>query len=277
MVQPLRIVKRSNQLPRLYSKSDGASGHPPYSRTSSDSVSNTPVESFRHSRSSSIISLCTTPPPSFEAESPSLDGCPYEEVILRYQPGDSRPSSPLANYSVAPLRPSRSRQPQSYGPASHANSHSPTSHQTRSFSNVPQRVPQRQSNQYRPHPATFDPLVAYSRSLPGSEGMPTKVDAAAFYNPAVSAHLPSRSLQSPVATSDRENGVYPQDFPTMAQPQTYNPLYNYPGNHRSRLPSAPELIHSTVSQPLYYSQQAFPQNHPDTRWHNYQQPLQPSR
>jgi hypothetical protein len=123
---------------------------------------------------------------------------------------------------------------------------------------------------------------------PASEDMPTKVDAAAFYNSAVSAHLQTRlphlqqrSLQRPVATFNRENSVYPQDFPTMAQSQTYNSLYDdasYPGNHRPRLPSAhPELNHSTVSQPLYYSEQTLPPDHLDTRWYNYQQPLQPSR
>ncbi|OCH94092.1 hypothetical protein OBBRIDRAFT_196536 [Obba rivulosa] len=156
----------------------------------------------------------STPPPEFTPVGPSLDGPPYEGIVLTYRPGDdSAPPSPLQSPTMLP---------QSFDTGS---SRSPfQSHLARDLPMPPHSIYGAPTSSFTPHnhqslpprrspmsqnkrPATtyasgagaaapllrFNPQSAYGKKpmvpTPDEQRAPPRVDPAAFYNSAISATL----------------------------------------------------------------------------------------
>ena len=184
-VRPLRIVKKSQTAAydkaveaRLY-RSNPMPGGPASSCDEGASLS----------RSFSVLSVGRrTPPPMFEPVGPSLDGPDYDQVVMSYVPGNSRPSSPMSVLSSdsyrAPItppppmidsRPNRNMPPPPPPPIQHQRQPAP-----RPTPAQGQR-PQYQRSGRR---IGFDPMSAYkskSTFTPGLEPTPERIDPSSFY------------------------------------------------------------------------------------------------
>lgn len=208
-VRPLKIVKKSQTA--AYKKAAEAHSY------QSGGLSNGPASSnggASLSRSFSVLdSGRRTPPPVFEAVGPNYDGPEYEQVVMSYVPGSSRPSSPESVLSTEPYRPPalppqpqvansrpntnmgippQQQSPTQYqpGPRPTQTQYQPaprptqTQHQPaqRPIQTQPQR-PQYQQQQSRRR-VGFDPMSAYRSKptfTPGLEPTPEKIDPSLFY------------------------------------------------------------------------------------------------
>lgn len=146
-----------------------------------------------------------TPPPSFEAVGPSLDGPPYEDdhppqtgppIVMSYSAGDSRPASPLQSPVSQPTSfgfPPPPTDLRSYTPQP-SYQHAPPAPRPVSAQPPPaSRIPVQPPSQQRSNAeftllgprVPFNPQVAYNKksrySLPEDDPLPQKVDAASFY------------------------------------------------------------------------------------------------
>lgn len=218
-VQPLRIVKKNNssppskqkERPNWYAEAQLDQHEPSQASTQQSQVSLSRQPTYLHRE--------PTPPPMFTAIG---DQPPYEPppIVMTYQPGDSRPASPLESPPQAylpyppsstsfnePSSPTESvrrlpRPPpvQSAPAVPTVNSLAPppppmrTQHQSMLPPSRPSpRASPRPTTSYQPRPppmssfgprVAFDPRVAYAnldRKSGEEPPVPTKVDASAFY------------------------------------------------------------------------------------------------
>ena len=212
-VAPLRIVKKSAQSPPPTRKEkerpswyeEAQLDQVPQSSSAQPAVPQSTRASLPSPPRRTSYDREPTPPPSFEAVGPSLDGPPYEDahpiqpgptIIMTYSAGDSRPASPLQSpvaqapsfgFPAAPNTRSYTPQPthQHVPPAPR-----PVSTQPPPVPRVPVQPPvqQRASTEFSllgPR-VPFNPQVAYNKKpsrygLPEEEPLPQKVDAASFY------------------------------------------------------------------------------------------------
>lgn len=222
-VRPLRIAKkntatrREKERPSWYTEAQLGEQRRPTLHVSSGAVAAPatrimspppPISAYPEERNS-------TPPPMFTAVDNSLDGPPYEGVVMSYIPGDSRPASPLhspppiaapmpfsAAHSASPPLGRRSlpQPPQAnarpYTPSISPSARMQQQHQSlpAPARQLPQRASPRPSTTYSLKPPsfaprlTFDPRVAYGseksslfNNTPVEEPPPAKIDAAALY------------------------------------------------------------------------------------------------
>ncbi|PSR73389.1 hypothetical protein PHLCEN_2v10681 [Hermanssonia centrifuga] len=198
-VQPLRIVKKlsvkEKERPSWYAEAQLAGDHP----TSQDAsvITNHPRSSLR--RADTYIERQQTPPPMFTDIGPSLDGPPYEGLVLTYVPGDSNPPSPLQSPRPTsifgdalppppPLSPPASsthRRSLPQPPIGQINSPPVSGGQVHRISPKPPTISP--SINYPAPRVTFNPQVAYSNlkssNRSGEEShLPQRIDAASFYN-----------------------------------------------------------------------------------------------
>lgn len=230
-VRPLRIVKKSQTA--AYKKAVEARSY------QADGVSGGSVEGASLNRSFSVLSVGRrTPPPMFETLGPSLDGPDYEEVVMTYAPGNSRPTSPASVLSHDSYRPpALPPQPPTVNSRPNPNMgirHQPPPPPTQ-YQPAPRPTPSHvQRPQYPPSKRRigFDPMSAYrtkSVFAPGLESTPEKVDPSAFYNSAVSAHLSTVPQRSAITPTYRPNGVYQQQELQHPRPHHAMTFDNFPG------------------------------------------------
>ncbi|KAF9782731.1 hypothetical protein BJ322DRAFT_1072251 [Thelephora terrestris] len=217
-VRPLRIVKKSQTA--AYQKAVEASSY------QSDNFAGGPAASSDGgaslSRSFSVLSVGRrTPPPMFEAVGPSYDGPQYDEVVMSYVPGNSRPSSPMSVLSAESYQPpALPPQPQMVNsrPNTNMGMRPPPPPLPTQYRGGPRPAPApAQRPQYRQpgRRVGFDPMSAYkskSAFTPGLDSTPERVDPSAFYNSAVSAHLSTVPQRSAITPAYRPNGVYQQEL-----------------------------------------------------------------
>ena len=180
-VRPLRIVKKSQSA--AYKKAVEASSY--QSNTLPGGPAPSSDEGASLARNFSVLSMGRrTPPPMFQTIGPSLDGPDYDEVIMSYVPGDSRPSSPVSVLSTDSYRPPDPPPPQLA--ESRPNRAAPPprppfiQHQPAPRT-VPQQRPQHQPPRRR---VGFDPMSAYkskSAFTPGLDPTPERIDPSSFY------------------------------------------------------------------------------------------------
>ncbi|OBZ70445.1 Serine/threonine-protein kinase CBK1 [Grifola frondosa] len=235
-----------------------------------------PVQAAHSEQSNSIRNLYdeldreATPPPVFTAVGPSLDGPPYEGFVLTYNPGDPRPPSSLSNNSSSdiPTAPSlaantsnlpsipRSQRalptpPQStsrLSASSYPSGHSVSSHQPGPApSSLVNCIDHRPAALYKhggsgtgPPRVSFNPQMAYGTTSlpfqPAQEPEPQIVDAAAFYNHAVSAHFPSNLPTRMRQPTQPDNMNEFTQQPSVHQQQIYGMTCAQPGWDQHRLP-----------------------------------------
>ncbi|KAI0320818.1 hypothetical protein OF83DRAFT_1102910 [Amylostereum chailletii] len=143
-----------------------------------------------------------SPPPPFTPTAPSADRSPFGQVAYPPHNGpDSRPSSPLASPPLPTSRHTHNFSPQA--PQSFHTSPRPPHHTFPSIAypsgpsaiarSSPPTAPRNVSSAMTSR-MSFDPSVAYAKPH-ASQGSPTSVSggASAFYNAAVTPHLPARS------------------------------------------------------------------------------------
>ncbi|KAI0375651.1 hypothetical protein BV20DRAFT_932347 [Pilatotrama ljubarskyi] len=226
-----------------------------------------------------------TPPPEFTPVGPSLDGPPYEMLVMAYDgpeldPPDSLPEPPSFD-SLPDLHAPASLQPTSRPaedarvrpshahtlpveptvpaivptrpPAHHAESMPPCAGQTTtSAAHVAGHEPSRGKLPATPRLA-FDPRTAYSKQLPAipqdDQSHPQAFDASAFYSHAVASHfstnIPARMRQP--GQSDRSS-VYGQEW-SIPMPSV------------ARYRGPPDKVAPMVASPkptYAYGQAAFP-------------------
>lgn len=191
-VRPLRIVKKSQTA--AYNKAVEARSY------QSDDGSGGSAEGASLNRSFSVLSVGRrTPPPMFETLGPSLDGPDYEEVVMTYAPGDSRPTSPVSVLSDDSYRPP-ALPPQPQRVTSRPNTNMairqpPLPPPPVQYQPAPRPAPSHVQRPQYPPPKRrmgFDPMSAYkSKSIfaPGLESTPEKVDPSAFYKYVLFHHL----------------------------------------------------------------------------------------
>ena len=223
-VRPLRIVKRSQAAAYKKAVEAGSSNDPPSGPPSSTDGG------ASLSRSFSVLSVGRrTPPPMFETVGPNYDGPEYEEVVMSYVPGNSRPSSPVSVLSTDSYRPPLPPPPQSAGSRPDAVIHPPPPPPVQY--QPPQRPITTQAQRPRPqYPQTrrrvgFDPMSAYKTKpvfTPGLEPTPERVDPASFYKWVESIH--------PVYST--HCSLIPLQFRRLSPPLNRSPAVN---NH-SNLP-----------------------------------------
>lgn len=214
-VQPLRILKKA---PRAHA--DGAKGKERPSWLAEAQLEPHPAPAPAHAgaalgRSDTMRSeRMVTPPPMFTDVGPSLEGPPYEGVVLAYAPPDSPPASPL--HSPPPTEHALAFAP---APVPSPPPHAPVQrHGRRSLPQPPPAPPRelsplnvaavRPAHQSLPQPVAatraaatyakqsfitprvaFDPRVAYGNpgarssyfDMAQQEPPPTKVEASALY------------------------------------------------------------------------------------------------
>ena len=203
-VRPLRIVKKSQIA--AYKKAVEAKAY--HSNTLPGGPPSSSDEGASLARSFSVLSAGQrTPPPMFESVGPSLDGPDYEQVVMSYVPGNSRPSSPMSLLStdsyrppvpppppIADSRPNRVRPPPPLPPIQRQPAQKPTPTQA-------------QRSQYQQQPRRrvgFDPMSAYKSKpafTPDLEPTPEKVDPSSFYKCVSSVHLPLLHLPHHILTN----------------------------------------------------------------------------
>ena len=163
-VRPLRIVKKNQAAAYKKAVEASSSNNPPSGPPSSTDGR------ASLSRDFSVLSVGRrTPPPMFEPVGPNLDGPAYDEVVMSYVPGDSRPSSPV---STTP-RPNTVVPPPPPPPIQRQPPQRPISTQVQR----PQYPPPRRR-------VGFDPMSAYKSKpafTPGLEPTPERVDPSSFY------------------------------------------------------------------------------------------------
>ncbi|KAJ3555833.1 hypothetical protein NM688_g2359 [Phlebia brevispora] len=263
-IQPLRIVKKNSvkekERPSWYTEAQLDREPTPPAAAESSSSSHLIASGQSSPRTSRTPEREPTPPPEFTELGPDLDGPPYEpyeaqgppEVTLSYTPGDSNPPSPLASPTIPP----------SHDPFFHSAPISQTSF-NRSFTQLPAQheyprtlpaVPDTRqqsvmnsnqpSTQVRPSVSmsnirprygnprvAFDPQLAYRSEHTGNRAhedtmSSQKIDAAAFYNSAVSAVYTTgrgSTMRTPVP-----NNSYGHMRHSTAQPQLHAPQPRIP-------------------------------------------------
>ncbi|KAI0306984.1 hypothetical protein B0F90DRAFT_1684050 [Multifurca ochricompacta] len=188
-----------------------------------------------------------TPPPPFTATGPSLDGPPFEEVVLSYHVQDSQAASLLEPPHPPPPQPrslpvSRTTQPVALV---HPPSQRFSDPQAQASSNpYPSRriIPVQSDASPRPNPVStitrveFDPQMAYSPY--GGIGHHTSIQGgpSAFYNHAVASQLTT----NPTITSSTQPG-HPDN---VSSP--YSSVYS-PTTYRTQL-ATPSVSHSTPEE-----------------------------
>lgn len=204
-IRPLKIVKKSQTA--AYKKAAEARSYQP--NDLSDGPTSASDGGASLDRSFSVLSVGRrTPPPMFEPVGPSYDGPQYEEVVMNYVPGNSRPSSPVSvlstSYGPTVLAPALPPQPQTANPRPNTNMGIPPPPQQPPAKHQPGPRPmqsQPQRPQYQPprRRVGFDPMSAYrSKSVftSGLEPTPEKIDPSAFYK---CVHLTPATSKSSVA------------------------------------------------------------------------------
>ena len=183
-VRPLRIVKKSQAT--AYNKAVEArsyqSNNLPPVPTSSSNQGASLFRSF-----SVLDESRRTPPPMFEPVGPNYDGPEYEETVMSYVPGDSRPSSPVSVLST------ESYQPAAYTPQPQRAdirpivAPPPPQPPRPQYQPAPKPMqPQPQRPQYPRRRVGFDPMSAYRTKPAFTPGIDPayqnqKVDPSAFY------------------------------------------------------------------------------------------------
>lgn len=197
-VQPLRIHKKSDSLPKSNERSNwydelnlgDASDLSQGASSSSAPRHQVPSEDEEEDH--------TLAPPPFEPVGPNLDGPPFEEVVLSYSGIASSPPSPLTSpqptHSLLPTH----QQPQYRSPRSSPHPERPVSpwspqpQQPNSHYSMPYYMGSRPAISYIPSKPVvqprmgFDPAVAYTRPTGGFVTSPRpaevrNIDATAFY------------------------------------------------------------------------------------------------
>jgi len=179
-VRPLRIVKKSQTT--AYQKAVEARSY------QSNTLPNGPVPSFDEgaslARSFSVLSVGrSTPPPMFEHVGPSYDGPDYDEVVMSYVPGNSRPSSPMSVLSTDSYRPPIPPPP-SMADSRPNMAVPPPPPPTIEHQPAPRPMGQRSQYQRPGRRIGFDPMSAYKSKptfSPGLEPTPERIDPASFY------------------------------------------------------------------------------------------------
>jgi len=181
-VRPLRIVKKSQSA--AYMKAAEARSYQSGPLPDGPAPSSDGGASL--ARSFSVLSVDRrTPPPVFEHFGPSYDGPDYDEVVMSYVPGNSRPSSPMSVLSTDSYPPPVPAPPSMVGsrPDTAMPPPPPPPIQRQP---PPRSMPMDQRSQYqRPRRrVAFDPMSAYKSKptfTPGLEPTPERVDPASFY------------------------------------------------------------------------------------------------
>ena len=182
-VRPLRIVKKKNQAAAYKKAVEADSSNNPPSGPPSSTDGGASL-----SRDFSVLSIGRrTPPPMFETVGPNLDGPAYDEVVMSYVPGNSRPSSPVSILSNDSYRPPVPQPPPQFT-TSRPNTTIPPPPPP-PFQRQPLQRPistQVQRPQYPPprRRVGFDPMSAYKSKpafTPGLEPTPERVDPSSFY------------------------------------------------------------------------------------------------
>lgn len=182
-VRPLKIVKKSQTA--AYKKAVEARSYQSGNHTGGSAPSD---EGASLSRSFSVLSVGRrTPPPMFESIGPSYDGPQYEEVVMSYIPGNSRPSSPVSVLSADSYHPP-ALPPHSQMANSRPNTNMgmpPPPQPSSQYQPAPRPIqPQRPQYQQPRRRVGFDPMSAYRSKpvfTPDLEPTPEKVDPSAFY------------------------------------------------------------------------------------------------
>jgi len=183
-VRPLRIVKKSQTA--AYKKAAEAGSYRPNTLPGGPPSSSDGGAAL--GRSFSVLSAGRrTPPPMFEPVGPTLDGPDYDEVVMSYVPGNSRPSSPMSMLSTDSYRPPVPPSPRQIDSRPNMVMPPPPPPPIQRQSAQRPMPPQAQRPQYQYQPRRrvgFDPMSAYKSKpafTPGLDPTPERVDPSSFY------------------------------------------------------------------------------------------------